>query len=182
MLLTSGLLGRNGNPLAGGDGFGCRCFDFPGSGAGPTLVSVGAATASSLTPIASRPCLVMRSAMGPASSSRRQARSEPSARTSSSRPARMSLSTAFRTASPLTFAGRSTPRSLRRKAEDRMTSCVSVSFDIGILHCVGGGVVAATTTAPPRPCSRRGRIPRRAWRPERSHYRSVRGRMPVLSG
>src|SRR6266566_4101326 len=37
------------------------------SGAGLTLVSVGAPTATSLTPIASRPCLVMRSAMGPAS-------------------------------------------------------------------------------------------------------------------
>jgi sarcosine oxidase delta subunit len=26
------------------------------------------------------------------------------------------------------------------------------------------------------------RLPRRAWRPERADYRSVRGRMPVLSG
>src|SRR6266571_2867101 len=43
------------------------------SGAGLTLVSVGAPTATSLTPIASRPCLVMRSAMGPASASRRRA-------------------------------------------------------------------------------------------------------------
>src|SRR5215831_9029550 len=130
------------------------------SGAGLTLVSVGALTATSLTPIASRPCLVMRSAMGPASASRRQARSEPYARTSSSSPVRMSLSTAFRTASPVTFAGRSTPRSLRREAEDRMTSWVSVSLDIGILHCVGAASFAATTTtAPPRRCSRRGRIP-----------------------
>src|SRR6266571_6941903 len=72
----------------------------------------------------------------------------------------MSLSTALRTASPVTFAGRSTPRSLRRKAEDRMASWVLVSFDIGILHCVGAASFAATTTAPPRPCSRRGRIPR----------------------
>src|SRR5262249_10896643 len=45
------------------------------SGAGLTLVSVGAPTATSVTPIASRLCLVMRSAMGPASASRRQARS-----------------------------------------------------------------------------------------------------------
>jgi len=35
-----------------------------------------------------------------------------------------------------------------------------VSFDIGILHCVGAASFAATTTAPPRPWSRRGRIPR----------------------
>src|SRR5262249_22674882 len=75
--------------------------------------------------------------MGPASASRRHARSEPLAQTSSSSPVRMSLSTAFRTASPATFVGRSTPRSLRREAVDRMTSWVSVSFDIGILHCVG---------------------------------------------
>src|SRR5262249_31566112 len=65
------------------------------------------------------------------------ARSEPLARTSSSSPARMSLSTALRSASPVTFAGRSTPRSSRREAEDRMTSWVSVSLAIGILHCVG---------------------------------------------
>ena len=41
-----------------------------------------------------------------------------------------------------------------------MTSWVSVSFDIGILHCVGAAsFAAATPTAPPRRCSRRGRIP-----------------------
>src|SRR5229473_7458289 len=28
MLFTSGRLGRNGNPLAGGESFGCRWFDF----------------------------------------------------------------------------------------------------------------------------------------------------------
>src|SRR5262249_34091026 len=44
--------------------------------------------------------------------------------------------------------------------EDRMMSWVSVSLAIEILHCVGAGVIAATTAAPPRPCSRRGRIPR----------------------
>src|SRR6516162_6339829 len=156
------------------------------SGAGLTLVSVGAPTTTSLTPIASRPCLVMRSAMGPASASRRQARSEPLAQTSSSSPLRMSLSTALRrqagseplaqtssssplrmslstalrSSTPVTFVGRSTPRSSRREAADRMTSWVSVSFDIGILHCVGAAsFAAATTTAPPRRCSRRGRIP-----------------------
>src|SRR5207244_9916887 len=45
------------------------------------------------------------------------------------------------------FAGRSAPRSLRRKAEDRMTSWVSVSFDIGILHCVA----RRRSPAPPQP-------------------------------
>src|SRR5262249_45954141 len=46
-----------------------------------------------------------------------------------------------------------------------MTSWVSVSFAIEILHCVDAASFAATTAAPPRPCSRRGRIPR-ASRPE----------------
>src|SRR5258707_14619559 len=32
MLFTSGRLGRNGNPLAGGESFGCRWFDFAGGG------------------------------------------------------------------------------------------------------------------------------------------------------
>jgi hypothetical protein len=58
----------------------------------------------------------MRSAIGPLSSSRRQTGSEPSARTSSSRPARMSLSTTVLAASPLIFVGSSTPRSSRREA------------------------------------------------------------------
>src|SRR5262249_43218777 len=74
-------------------------------------------------------------------------------------------STAVRTASTVTFPGRSTPRSLRREAVDRMTSWVSVSFAIEIFHCVDAASFAATTAAPPRPCSRRGRIPR-ASRPE----------------
>jgi len=59
----------------------------------------------------------------------------------------MSLSTAFRTASPVTFVGRSNPRSSRREAVDRMTSWVSVSLDIGIVHCVG----AASLPPPPQP-------------------------------
>src|SRR5215831_13602629 len=80
----------------------------------------------------------------------------------------MSLSTALRTASAATFAGRLTPRSLRREAVDRMTSWVSVSLAIGILHCVGAASFAATTTAPPRPCSRRGRIPEGAPRRARN--------------
>jgi hypothetical protein len=36
---------------------------------------------------------------------------------------------------------------LRREAEDRMTSWVSVSLAIGILHCVG----AASLPPPPQP-------------------------------
>src|SRR5436309_7247804 len=38
MLLASGLLCCNGTPLAGGSGFGCRCFDF--AGGSRTSVSV----------------------------------------------------------------------------------------------------------------------------------------------
>ena len=48
------------------------------------------------------------------------------------RAARISLSTALRAAPPLRFAGSSTPRSSRCEAVDRMMSCVSVSFGIGI--------------------------------------------------
>jgi Protein of unknown function (DUF2924) len=88
-----------------------------------TLVSLGETAASSSTSIALRPFLVMRSAIGPVSSSRRQTGSDPPPRTSSSKPARMSLSTTFRAASPLTIAGSSAPRSSRCEAADRMTSC-----------------------------------------------------------
>src|SRR5262249_13632393 len=85
-------------------------------------------------------------------------------------PSAMSLSTALQTASPVPFVGRSTPRSSRREAEDRMTSWVSVSFAIGILHCVGAAsFAAATTAAPPRPCSRRGRVPEDASRARNGH-------------
>src|SRR6516164_11249393 len=59
----------------------------------------------------------------------------------------MSLSTALRSSTPVTFVGRSTPRSSRREAVDRMTSWVSVSLDIGIVHCVG----AASLPPPPQP-------------------------------
>ena len=86
----------------------------------------------------------------PTSSSRRQTGSEPAAGTSSSRLARMSLSTTFRAASPLIFAGSSTPRSSRCEAADRITSCLSVSFDIGILRWV------AAASLPPPPQPRRG--------------------------
>src|SRR5258705_172383 len=86
-------------------------------------------------------------AIGPLSSSRRQTGSEPAARTSSSRLAQMSLSTAFRAASPSIFVGSSTPRSSRREAADRIMSCVSVSLDIGILRWVA----AASLPPPPRP-------------------------------
>src|SRR5262249_12419344 len=50
---------------------------------------------------------------------------------------------------------------------DRMTSCVSVSLDIGILRWCG--VIAVTATAPPRPCSRRGRIPEGVSRAQNGH-------------
>src|SRR5438046_9067598 len=63
MLLARGLLCCNGTPLAGGSGFGRRCFDFGGAGAG---------AASSSRSIASRPGLVMRSASAPLSASRRR--------------------------------------------------------------------------------------------------------------
>src|SRR5215472_13192723 len=53
----------------------------------------------------------------------------------------MSLSTALRSASPVTFAGRSTPRSLRREAADRMARCVLVSLDIGISPLCWCGVI-----------------------------------------
>ena len=46
----------------------------------------------------------------------------------------------------------------------------------------GAASCAATAETPPWPCSRRGRIPKRAQRPEQSQYRSVRREMPVLSG
>ena len=65
---------------------------------------------------------MMRRAIAPLSS-RRQTGSELPARTSS-RPARISLSTTLRAASPLRFAGSSTPRSARCEAADRMMSCV----------------------------------------------------------
>jgi hypothetical protein len=63
-----------------------------------------------------------------------------------------------------------------------MTRSASGSKNLEDLRWVGAASFAATTSAPPWPCSRRGRIPRGASRPERSHYRSVRVRMPVLSG
>src|SRR5262249_25574215 len=89
---ANGRLRCNGSPLARGDNLDCNGAPSVRSGAGLTLVSVEAPTATSLTPIASRPRLVMRSAIGPLPSSRRQIGSEPAAPTSSSRPARMSLS------------------------------------------------------------------------------------------
>ena len=63
-----------------------------------------------------------------------------------------------------------------------MTRSASGSKNLEDLRWVGAASFGATTSAPPWPCSRRGRIPRGASRPERSHYRSVRVRMPVLSG
>jgi hypothetical protein len=91
------------------------------------------------------------------------------------------LSAAFRPASHLTFAGSSTPRSSRCEAADRMMSCVSLSLDIGILRWV------AAASLPPLPRRHLGHAAggagsRGAWRTERADYRSVRRRMPVLSG
>jgi hypothetical protein len=149
-MLLGGLLGRsNGSPLARSDGLGCRGFDLRHMSRTSACFR-RSANRIVLDPDRSRPCLVMRSAMGPASASRRQARSEPLARTSSSSRARMSLSTACRTGSSVTFAGKSTPRSLRREAEEMQPAGQD--------------------------------LPRHARYPERSHYRSVRRRMPVLSG
>src|SRR5271166_5226762 len=59
----------------------------------------------------------------------------------------MSLSTTFRAASPLTFAGNSTPRSSRCEAADRMMSWVSVSLAIGILR----SLVRRRLPPPPQP-------------------------------
>src|SRR5271165_6604361 len=59
----------------------------------------------------------------------------------------MSLSTTFRAASPLTFAGNSTPRSSRCEAAERMTSWVSVSLAIGILR----SLVQRHAPPPPKP-------------------------------
>ena len=48
---------------------------------------------------------------------------------------------ALRSASPVTFAGRSTPRSLRREAADSMARCVLVILDIGISPLCWCGVI-----------------------------------------
>ena len=90
MPLASGLLGRNGDLLAGGD-----CFRdgrvISSVETRPPPFASGAAIASSVTAMAARPAPVMRRAIAPLSSSRRQAGSEPLALTSSSKPARISL-------------------------------------------------------------------------------------------
>ena len=52
--------------------------------------------------------------------------------------------------SALRFAGSSTPRSSRCEAADRMMSCVSVSFDIGI------SIRLARRRSPPPPQPHRG--------------------------
>jgi hypothetical protein len=78
----------------------------------------------------------MRSAIGPLSASRRQTGSAPPARTSSSRPARISLSTTFWAASPLRFAGGSTPRSSRCEAAQKV---VDKLIRAGLLEEVRAG-------------------------------------------
>src|SRR5215813_1337349 len=70
----------------------------------------------------------------------------------------------------------------QQPSADELIHGLAKRFACNVCRQVNSGVIAATTAAPPRPCSRRGRIPEGVARPERSHYRSVRGRMPVLSG
>src|SRR5262245_15715248 len=178
---ANGRLRCNGSPLARGDDFDCRCFDFGPVGSRANACRCRSAHRNILDPDRFEALLGDAKRHGSSFSIASQARSEPLARTSSSSRVRMSLSTAFRTASPVTFVGRSTPRSLRREAVDRMTSWVSVRLAIGFLHCVRAASYAATTAAPPRPCSRRGKIPRARRARKPSHYRSVPVRMPVLS-
>ena len=55
-----------------------------------------------------------------------------------------------------------------------------VNRSVTQISSVSGGSLTNGLVA--QRCSRRGRIPRRARRPERSQYRSVRRGMPVLSG
>src|SRR5262249_47711027 len=115
---ANGRLRCNGSPLARGDGFVCRCFDFGSVGSLANACLRRRNNRNILDPDRFEALLGdAKRAMGPASASRRQASSEPLARTSSSSPARMSLSTTLRSASPVTFVGKSTPRSLRREAE-----------------------------------------------------------------
>src|ERR1700730_268126 len=64
----------------------------------------------------------------------------------------MSLATGF--SGGFVIDGRRQFNSAIIEAADRITSCVSLGLDIGILHWDWSGVVAATTTAPPWPCSR----------------------------
>jgi hypothetical protein len=90
--------------------------------------------------------------------SRGQNGNEPPPRTSSSRPARMSLSTTFRAASPLICLGSSTPRSSRCEAAHRMMSCVSLSFDIGITP-----LVLVRRRLPMQPAGQGSRGTPRAW-------------------
>ena len=159
MLLPSRLLRCNGNPLGGGDDLGCRCFDFVGgSRADACLLGSGLRLSVDVDRFEAllgdakrhRPSFVIaspdRERAGGADLLQQAGADE--------------LIGSLRAAASLTFAGSSTPRSSRCEAADRMTSCVSVSLDIGILRWCG--VVAATTTAPPRPRSRRGRIPRQS--------------------
>jgi hypothetical protein len=78
------------------------------------------------TPIAARPCGVMRSASGPASSSRRQTGSVPQAGISSINPSRRSLPTAF-LAAPLRSDASSIAPSGCCAAPDSSTSSVSIA-------------------------------------------------------
>src|SRR5208337_3136919 len=103
-----------------------------------------------------RPRSVMRSASGPASSSRRHTGSEPPAGTSSISPSRRSLPPALLAALPLRLGARTMAPSSRCEAADSSTSWVSVSF-IGILRSVCDSVARRHHQSPHWLECRRGR-------------------------
>src|SRR6266516_19087 len=160
---------------------------LPGAGSAPCSGSLGSSASGSVPPsstwMAARPRLVMRSASGPLSSSRRQTGSEPRAWISSVNPSVKSLPTTLWAAPPFRFAASSIQRSSRCEAADRSTSWVSVSF-MGSSVRLATALRAVTTKAPQWRESRRGRIPERghATSSGEPHYRSARTEMPVLSG
>jgi len=81
----------------------------------------------------------------------------------------MSLSTTFRAASPLTFAGSSAPRSSRCEAADRMMSCVSVSLAIGNPPLGWCGVVCRHHHSPASAMQPAGQDPRGTPRARNGH-------------
>ena len=99
MPLASGLLCREGDLLAGVIASETDRVISPVEARRPSFAS-GAAIASSVTAMAARPAPVMRRAIAPPLSSRRQTGSEPLALTSSRKPPRSNLSTTFPAALP----------------------------------------------------------------------------------
>jgi hypothetical protein len=142
-------------------------------------VSLGAAVASSSTSIASRPCLVMRSAIGPLSTSRRQ---------TGSRAIRWDF--------------------LQQAGADELVDDLSGGFALDVRRQFNSSIIALRSSGqndelrigkschrdpPLRWCGtvrRHHHSPTLAMQPagqdplrlEQAHYRSVRIRMPVLSG